>query len=525
MKKNIFFININEKILILFLFLFSLLINQYYGNQGIFPPDSFAHFDSGYRILNGEYPFKDYWLVSGPFGDYLQAVLFYFFGINWQIYILQASFINAVLTFVTFLIFRSFKLNIYYSFFYSILFSILAYPSSGTPFVDHSSALFSLLGIYFLILGIKSEKKIYWILLPVFLGISFFSKLVPSSYIIISTLIILFFFSISTKKYYWIKYSFLGFIFFIFFLLVIGYAQGITLLSFIEQYIFFPKTIGEHRFDNFNFTFRGIIAHYKFIYIFLIPIFYINLKKMLFEKNFLKEKDFFYFFCILLLTFSLIFHQLLTKNQTFIFFLIPILAGFCHINFNRYKSNLKNIVYITILAICIFATAKYHIRFNEERKFHELNQVNIKFSSDGSVIDEKLSGLKWITPYFNGSPDEEISLINEALSYLKKDTRNKMVMTHYLFFSTILEQKTFSPSRWILQDGTTHPLKGSKYFNSYKNFYLNIIKKNNIKVIYTVNPIAKANVYDYISDNCYSKKKVTQILYKYELQKCDEISN
>ena len=119
------------------------------------------------------------------------------------------------------------------------------------------------------------------------------------------------------------------------------------------------------------------------------------------------------------------------------------------------------------LAICIFATAKYHIRFNEERKFHELNQVNIKFSSDGGVIDKKLSGLKWITPYFNGSPDEEISLINEALSYLKKDTRNKMVMTHYLFFSTILEQKTFSPSRWILQDGTTHPLKGSKYFNSW----------------------------------------------------------
>ena len=76
MKKNIFFINIKEKILILFLILFSLLINQYYGNRGVFPVDSFAHFDTGYRVLIGEHPFKDYWIVSGPLLDYIQAVFF-----------------------------------------------------------------------------------------------------------------------------------------------------------------------------------------------------------------------------------------------------------------------------------------------------------------------------------------------------------------------------------------------------------------------------------------------------------------
>ena len=81
MKKNIFFINIKLKILILFLILFSLVINQYYGNKGIFPLDSFSHFDTGYRILLGEHPFKDYWIVSGPIIDYLQAIIFYFFGL------------------------------------------------------------------------------------------------------------------------------------------------------------------------------------------------------------------------------------------------------------------------------------------------------------------------------------------------------------------------------------------------------------------------------------------------------------
>ena len=99
MKKNINFIISKEKILIFFLFLFSLLINQYYGNKGIFPLDSFSHFDSGFRILIGEYPFRDYWVIEGPTVDYLQSIFFYIFGVNWQSYILHASFINLILTF------------------------------------------------------------------------------------------------------------------------------------------------------------------------------------------------------------------------------------------------------------------------------------------------------------------------------------------------------------------------------------------------------------------------------------------
>ena len=55
-----------NKIFILFLFFFSIIINQYYGNRGAFPMDSFHFFDSGYRVLNGEVPFIDYWLVKGP---------------------------------------------------------------------------------------------------------------------------------------------------------------------------------------------------------------------------------------------------------------------------------------------------------------------------------------------------------------------------------------------------------------------------------------------------------------------------
>ena len=158
MKSNIFFNR--ENWLLIFLFIFAILINQYYGNKGVFPVDSFGNFDAGFRILLGEHPFKDYWANTGPIIDYIQAIFFYLFGVNWQIYILHASIVNAILTVTTFLVLRNFKLNIFFSFFYSFFFSILAYPTSGTPFVDHHSAFFSLLGIYSLIFGIKYEKKI-----------------------------------------------------------------------------------------------------------------------------------------------------------------------------------------------------------------------------------------------------------------------------------------------------------------------------------------------------------------------------
>ena len=136
-----------KSILVLFLILFSAIINQFYGNKGAFPIDSFLHFDTSYRILNGDIPFSDFWMVSGPAVNYIQVPFFYFFGVNWTSYVLHASLMNVIITIATFFVLKNFKLNINYCFLYSFLFSILAYPSSGTPFVDHHSTFFLFLCI------------------------------------------------------------------------------------------------------------------------------------------------------------------------------------------------------------------------------------------------------------------------------------------------------------------------------------------------------------------------------------------
>ena len=98
-------------------------------------------------------------------------------------------------------------------------------------------------------------------------------------------------------------------------------------------------------------------------------------------------------------------------------------------------------------------------------------------------------------------------------------------MTNYSFFSSILNKRFFSTTRWHIFDGTDYPQKNNKYFMKYKNLLINSIKNNNIKVIYTIKPVKNSNIYDYIAENCFNEKIITKILTSYELKECKEINN
>ena len=510
----------NDKFLSIFLFILALLINQYYASRGIFPMDGFIHFDPGYRILNGEYPFKDYWVVHGIFVDYLQALFFFLFGVSWKSYVLHASLLNGLLTVATYFIFRNFNLNKSYSLIYSFFFSVLAYTSSGTPFLDHHSAFFSLLGIYCLILAIDKEKNLYWILLPIFFGLAFLSKQVPSSYVILSTCLVLFIYVVVKKKFNCLKYILTSSLIFIIIIFILGNIQGVSLDSFLIQYIFFPPSIGLDRFAEYKLTFNGIIGHYKFIYLAILPMFYLNIKKIINNYSYINQKSFYLFLALTMLTLSLIFNQLFTKNQIYIFFLIPILAGFSQIYLKNIKLKHKSKIFIAIVLICFFSTIKYHVRFNENRKFHELSDVDFSSSIDASAIDEKLIGLNWISP-FNKNPNEEINLAKLAKKIIKKDKRNKIVITDFQFFSAILNEKLNSPSRSY--DTISYPGKKNKYFKKYKEFLLGNIKEKNIEVIYMVNfDNADENLilYDFIDKDCLEREIISKELKKFELNKC-----
>ena len=79
-KKTFLKFKIHTYLSIILLF-FSFFINYIYSSYGVFPIDTFLHYDSSYRITQGEYPIKDFWIVSGIFVDFLGAFFFQIFSI------------------------------------------------------------------------------------------------------------------------------------------------------------------------------------------------------------------------------------------------------------------------------------------------------------------------------------------------------------------------------------------------------------------------------------------------------------
>ena len=95
----------------IFLVIFSFSINYWTASRGVFPIDTFLHFDAGLRILNNELPIRDYWIVHGLFVDYIQSLFFKIFGVNWKSYVIHSSLFNLILTIFSFKIFKDFKFH------------------------------------------------------------------------------------------------------------------------------------------------------------------------------------------------------------------------------------------------------------------------------------------------------------------------------------------------------------------------------------------------------------------------------
>ena len=117
MKKKYIYKNI---IFFIILSVFSITINNHYGNIGVFPIDTFAFFDTGYNIILGKHPFKDFWVTTGPLVDYLQALFFTLFGLGWSSYVIHASIFNFLITISIYLTLVKFELKPLYAF--SLLF-------------------------------------------------------------------------------------------------------------------------------------------------------------------------------------------------------------------------------------------------------------------------------------------------------------------------------------------------------------------------------------------------------------------
>tara|TARA_B100001093_G_scaffold519530_1_gene608978 strand:- start:543 stop:2117 length:1575 start_codon:yes stop_codon:yes gene_type:complete len=509
---------INNKIIYkTLLIIFSFYINYYYANLGVFPIDTFAFFDTAYNILNDRHPFRDIWVTTGPFVDYLQSIFFKIFGLKWQSYVIHSSFLNSLITLCFFKTLIDLDFNKFLSFIYALGFGALCYTVSGTPFAYLHSYSFSLLSllIFFYCVHFKSKKSYF--LLPFAMCISFLSMQNPSTFInvlIIFFLVIIFFKNENRTSLFFFLAGSLTVLTLLF---LYFYIVKIPFESFFIQYFLFPLTMGEYRLSGNDMahislsgrlTFRNVLGHFKFLNLFLLILIFVTIKD--FFKNKISSKYLINNLSIFFVGILLIFNQLLTSNQTYIFSLIPFVAAFLH-NYldKRDKKNKKFTLFLTLLMI--FCVLKYHFTYNEQRKFMDLQNVNLNKAVSGSYIDPKLKGLKWITPKYPNDPSKEISFLKETIEIIKKDNRAKLVMTDYQFLSILTEKNLNISNRWYTHDNNSYPLDNHKYFYFYKDHINKIIDDEKISVVYTVGDPDFSDFKIYFNNLCYNSVRVNDL--------------
>jgi len=324
---------------------------------------------------------------------------------------------------------------------------------------------------------------------------------------LIILLITLLFYFIKEKDLSNIKFFVLGCFLSVILFSIFIYITNTPISNFIYQYILFPLTIGEGRLtsqeiayigliDQLNF--KRLIGEFKFIHIFLFPLIFISIKNI--GKN--SRKTNILNFTIIFSVFAFIFNQLITANQIYIFSLIPILASVFQINLNNMNINIKYIY--VIFLIVLFSTSKFHLRFNVERKFHDLENVDKTLALKAKYINKNFNNLRWISKF--DKPKDELFVINKAMQVIKNDKRQISLITHYQFIATFLDRPLHLFNRWYLWDNNTHPTENHEHFQFYKSMINKNIKKNNIQVIYLLgqeNEILFNNINKYFNNICF----------------------
>ena len=91
------------------------------------------------------------------------------------------------------------------------------------------------------------------------------------------------------------------------------------------------------------------------------------------------------------------------------------LASLLHCNLKKEKFDKYLNVFI-ILLIC-FVTTKYHLRYNVDRKFLDLESTDKSSAQNANILDNKMKNLNWINPYHE--PKEELLFLTNSIDNLK----------------------------------------------------------------------------------------------------------
>ena len=87
--------------------------------------------------------------------------------------------------------------------------------------------------------------------------------------------------------------------------------------------------------------------------------------------------------------------------------MIPWCLGISHFLLKDFKKN--NLLLSILVLVLVFTTAKYHLRFTEDKKFMELENVDLT-KADAKILDNILKALNGFTKYAT-KPEYELKTL------------------------------------------------------------------------------------------------------------------
>ncbi len=501
------------------IFIYSILINQYFGNMGLHLLDSTIGLSNGHRLTQEQIPFRDFWVTSGLLTDIIQAQFFKLLGLNWQVYVLHASIFNCLYTCSIFYFLKYLKFNNFESLIYCLATATIMYPLAGVVLVDFHSLILSIIALIIYIYSIKEKNKIFLTIVPGVFLLAFLCKQIPAGYFIICVVITTLLYCFKNRIIWPLLCLLIGSIISLAIFFLIIYSFGINFDEFFTQYVNFALTIFSNSKESSFLTQLKEITKIKYFLLLLLIFFsYLFEKKDNFKENIFFEKT-------TIITFSIVvfLQEIFTNNQNVTIGLIPLTIALISYLVKDLDNLPKTKILIYLIVILLFSrliiinnnylflvlflfliyffnkeiifkfsslfliltiilSSFYYEKFVKIRRFNDIFH-DVSIYVNGNKISEKFKGLKWKTNIVNTK--DEIDKILYVKNLNNIDDR-VLIISNLQIFNFLLNKKNNSPTKYWMKD-KSYPSLNNKYRKEFELFFKLKIKKDKINEFLVLN--------------------------------------
>lgn len=485
--------------------IFGFFYNLYFALIGFQPLDGSIVFDGGWRILNGQIPFKDFSAPAGTTPSLIQAFFFSIFGVNLISYLIHSSLFNGLLGVISYIWFRKEGGNVLLSTLLAFLSVILFYPPVGFPFIETHSFFFSVLALFLTSLAVQNVRLIYVVGIFVSFFFGFLSKQIPTALLIFGIPILMIRLQRKDLKKF-LFYSITTIIGIFAFVLLINLIFGIDWKE--ELFYLFQITLGtgQDRFSGIQalsqpnggtgINLNSLLPILKFLFDYIlifdpskysVKLFYlliISLCIILYstwktrnEQNeqTLRKKYLSQIILGGLFFFSAVFYSMVSKNQPQIGFIqfFFFFAFVCLANTNTTKYPF----YFIFLIFAFFITRDFHSNVNRTRMANDMIYEHSETKISLGYLD-----LKWKLPAIY---EKKISYsdYNSFLDFSRKNPDNILYLGDMTILLGLSGKQSFFPALWFHTDLTIPSDKFKEHHETFQFRVIENILKHKIKYI------------------------------------------